>query len=182
MLSLLSDELLAPMLKTIKHITMSPNSLNILQNANVIDVLVHILEEHCEAIPANGGQMTPGTVSHLVIARCSHAYSHDDFQEICNHIVNALYNLCRLNPSRQEEAAQAGAIPVLQRIVKASSTLRHFALPILCDFAHTSKTCRKMLWQNDGLKFYLEVLKDPFWSLSALEAILVWCVEMARPR
>lgn len=59
-------------------------------------------------------------------------------------MVNALFNLCRLSSVRQEEAAIAGAIPILQQIVSGSSPLKQFALPILCDFAHASKTCRKL--------------------------------------
>lgn len=89
-------------------------------------------------------------------------------------MVNALYNLCRLSKPRQEEAALAGAIPILQRVVKSSSPLKQFALPILCDFAHTSKTCRKLLWQKDGFAFYLGLLRDPFWGITALESILAW--------
>jgi hypothetical protein len=97
-------------------------------------------------------------------------------QEIANHVVNALYNLCRLSKPRQEEAALAGVIPILQRVVKSSSPLKQFALPILCDFAHTSKTCRKLLWQKDGFAFYLGLLRDPFWGITALESILAWSV------
>lgn len=59
-------------------------------------------------------------------------------------MVNALFNLCRLSKIRQEEAAVAGAIPILQRVVQGSSPLKQFALPILCDFAHASKTCRRL--------------------------------------
>jgi hypothetical protein len=94
-------------------------------------------------------------------------------------VVNALYNLCRLSKPRQEEAALAGAIPILQRVVKSSSPLKQFALPILCDFAHTSKTCRKLLWQKDGFAFYLGLLRDPFWGITALESILAWSVSSA---
>jgi hypothetical protein len=95
-------------------------------------------------------------------------------QEICNPVVNALYNLCRLSKSRQEEAALAGAVPLLQHLVQSNSPLKQFALPILCDFAHASKTCRKLLWQHKVFTLYIDLLKDPFWSLSALESILSW--------
>lgn len=95
-------------------------------------------------------------------------------QDVCNPVVNALYNLCRLSKSRQEEAALAGAVPLLQRLVQANSPLKQFALPILCDFAHASKTCRKLLWQHKIFALYIDLLEDPFWSLSALESILSW--------
>lgn len=95
-------------------------------------------------------------------------------QEICNPLVNALYNLCRLSKSRQEEAALAGAVPALQSLVNSNSPLKQFALPIICDFAHASKTCRKVLWQHKIFHLYINLLKDPFWNLAALEAILAW--------
>lgn len=88
--------------------------------------------------------------------------------------MNALYNLCRLSKSRQEEAALAGAVPALQSLVNGNSPLKQFALPIICDFAHASKTCRKVLWQHQIFHLYITLLKDPFWNLSALEAILAW--------
>lgn len=91
-----------------------------------------------------------------------------------NPLVNTLYNLCRLSPSRQEEAASAGVIPLLIDIVRRRSPLKQFALPILCDFAQTSRTSRNMLWQSDGLSFLLELLQDPFWCTSALDSISFW--------
>ncbi|POW05234.1 hypothetical protein PSTT_09862 [Puccinia striiformis] len=150
-LSILENELLVSMLKTLKNLTMLPAGLQVLQNANAIETLTKVLKEQIERDPD-----TPLTT------------------EIANHVVNALYNLCRLSKPRQEEAALAGAIPILQRVVKSSSPLKQFALPILCDFAHTSKTCRKLLWQKDGFAFYLGLLRDPFWGITALESILAW--------
>lgn len=42
---MLEPELLAPMLKTIKTLTMLPSALDVLQNANAIEALVGILTE-----------------------------------------------------------------------------------------------------------------------------------------
>ncbi|GJN89439.1 hypothetical protein Rhopal_002425-T1 [Rhodotorula paludigena] len=144
---LLEPELLATLLKTIKNLSMLPAALEILQNAGAIETLVAVL-----------GQRYRGRLG----------------AEIQNHAVNALFNLCRLSKNRQEEAASAGAIPLLQRIVQDSSPLKQFALPILCDFAHAGKLCRKLLWQHDGVALYLHLLKDTFWVNPALEAILAW--------
>jgi hypothetical protein len=47
-LSVLSVTLLSSMLKTIRNITMSPNGLEVLQNANVIEALVRVLTEHLD--------------------------------------------------------------------------------------------------------------------------------------
>lgn len=97
-------------------------------------------------------------------------------QEISNHIFQTCYNLCRLNKSRQEEAAQAGIIPSLKRVIESSSPLKQFALPILCDLASAGKSCRKLLWQHNGLGLYIKLLGDPYFQVSALEAILSWYV------
>lgn len=95
---------------------------------------------------------------------------------MANHIFQTCYNLCRLNKSRQEEAAQAGLIPCLQRVIDTPSPLRQFALPILCDLASAGKSCRTLLWQNGGLDMYVRLLEDPYFQVSALESILYWCV------
>jgi hypothetical protein len=97
-------------------------------------------------------------------------------QEIANHIFQTCFNLCRLNKGRQEEAAQAGIIPNLVRIAETTSPLKQFALPILCDLASAGKSCRTLLWQHNGLELYLRLLSDPYFQVSALEAILAWYV------
>ncbi|KDE07893.1 STE/STE11/CDC15 protein kinase [Microbotryum lychnidis-dioicae p1A1 Lamole] len=149
---LLSEQvdLLAILLKTIKHLTMIPSALEVLQNANAIEVLVRVLSRQME------GKLAA---------------------EVQNHVVNALFNLCRLSKARQEEAASAGAIPALKMLVAGSSPLKQFALPILCDFAHASKTCRRLLWRYDGLKLYVGLLHDPFWSIAAMDSILSWLLD-----
>ena len=95
---------------------------------------------------------------------------------MANHIFQTCYNLCRLNKSRQEEAAQAGIIPSLKRVIESSSPLKQFALPILCDLASAGKSCRHLLWQHDGLSMYLRLLEDPYFQVSSLESILFWLV------
>lgn len=93
-----------------------------------------------------------------------------------NHIFQTCYNLCRLNKARQEEAAQSGIIPCLKRVTESGSPLKQFALPILCDLASATKSCRTLLWQHNGLELYLRLLHDPYFQVSALEAILSWWV------
>jgi hypothetical protein len=71
--------------------------------------------------------------------------------EICSHIFQAIYSMCRLSKARQEEAASAGIIPMLKRTIVTRSPLKQFALPILCDLANAGKAARRLLWQNDGM-------------------------------
>ncbi|KAK0539923.1 Protein kinase of the Mitotic Exit Network [Tilletia horrida] len=135
------------MLKVIKNLSMSPAVLDDLQQCNTIDFLTTILAKH---------------------------YDGEHGTEVANQVLNAMYNLCRLNKSRQEEAAQSGIIPLFLRVARTGSPLKQFALPILCDFAHAGKATRKTFWQHNGLGFYLELLSDPYWQVSALESINVW--------
>lgn len=144
---LLEPEYLVQMLKAVKHLSMNANLLEVMQNANAIEILIRLLDE------AKAGPHST---------------------EISNHIFQTCYNLCRLNKSRQEEAAQAGIIPCLKRVIETSSPLKQFALPILCDLASAGKSCRNLLWQHNGLGMYLKLLEDPYFQVSALEAILSW--------
>ncbi|KAI9237137.1 MAG: hypothetical protein BYD32DRAFT_443559 [Podila humilis] len=134
------------MLKCIKNISMNSNTLDVLQNASAIHTLVQVLGERT-------GQFAT---------------------DICNHVLTTLFNLCRINKSRQEEAAQAGIIPHLQYIAESTSPLKQFALPILCDLAHAGRACRNILWNNDCLPVYLRLFKDPYWQVNAMDAVLVW--------
>ncbi|KAG6902525.1 hypothetical protein C0995_015343 [Termitomyces sp. Mi166 len=130
---LLEPECLVLMLKAVKHLSMNANLLDVLQNANAIEILIRILDEQSSG------------------------------------------------PHSTEEAAQAGILPCLKRVIETSSPLKQFALPILCDLASAGKSCRTFLWQHDGLKMYLKLLDDPYFQVSALEAILSWLQdEMAR--
>ncbi|KAJ7644441.1 hypothetical protein FB45DRAFT_897923 [Roridomyces roridus] len=144
---LLEPECLVHMLKAIKHLSMNATLLDVLQNANAIEILVRILEDQ-----SSGPHST----------------------EMSNHIFQTCYNLCRLNKTRQEEAAQAGIIPCLKRVIETRSPLKQFALPILCDLTSAGKSCRTLLWQHDGLSMYLKLLEDPYFQVSALESILSW--------
>ncbi|PPR05399.1 hypothetical protein CVT24_008013 [Panaeolus cyanescens] len=144
---LLEPECLVQMVKAVKHLSMNATLLEVLQNANALEVLIRILEGQ-----SSGPQAT----------------------EISNHIFQTCYNLCRLNKLRQEEAAQAGIIPLLKRVISTSSPLKQFALPILCDLASASKSCRSLLWAEQGLEMYIKLLDDPYFQVSALEAILSW--------
>ncbi|KAI9737760.1 MAG: hypothetical protein M1834_009128 [Cirrosporium novae-zelandiae] len=138
------------MLKFIKNLSMLSSTLDTLQNSNAIDILTELLNT---------------------------SFSKPQFREMSNQILNTIFNLCRLSKSRQEDAALNGVIPLLQKIVKTERPLKEFALPILCDMAHSGKACRRELWRNKGLKFYISLLSDPYWQVTALDAISVWLQE-----
>ena len=135
------------LLKFIKNLSMLSNTLDVLHNSNAIPVLTELL--------ASGMDQ-----------------SH--FRELSNQILNTIYNLCRLSKRRQEDAALDGIIPLLIKIVQQQQPLKEFALPILCDMAHSSKAARRELWRHKGLAFYISLLSDPYWQVTALDAIFTW--------
>ncbi|KAF2864004.1 hypothetical protein K470DRAFT_273982 [Piedraia hortae CBS 480.64] len=138
------------MLKFIKNLSMLATTLESLQNSNAIEVLTDLL----------------GASMHAPHVR-----------EISNQVLNTMFNLCRLSKARLEDAALSGIIPLLQRIVQTERPLKEFALPILCDMAHSGKVGRKILWQNKGLQFYVGLLADQYWAVTALDAIFIWLQE-----
>lgn len=139
------------MLKFIKNLSMLSTTLDALHYSNAMDVLTDLLANSVDG---------------------PHA------RESSNQILNTIYNLCRLSKRRQEDAALVGLIPLLMRIVKQDKTpVKEFALPILCDMAHSSRAARRELWQNKGLVFYVSLLSDPYWQVTALDAIFTWLQE-----
>lgn len=166
---LLEPETLVQLLKAVKHLSMNATLLDVLQNANAIEILTKILDEQSSG---------PHSAVRITITMVYAHLTTINIQEMSNHIFQTCYNLCRLNKSRQEEAAQAGIIPCLKRVITTSSPLKQFALPILCDLASAGKSCRTLLWQHDGLSMYLKLLEDPYFQVSALESILSWYVRV----
>ncbi|KAJ6164224.1 Cytokinesis protein sepH [Penicillium chermesinum] len=138
------------MLKFIKNLSMLSTTLDSLQNSNAIDVLTELLRSNMK---------------------------RGHFREVSNQILNTIYNMCRLNKSRQEDAALNGIVPLLQKVVQTERPLKEFALPILCDMAQSGKVGRRELWRNKGLAFYISLLADPYWQVTALDAIFTWLQE-----
>ncbi|KAF7545808.1 hypothetical protein G7046_g9468 [Stylonectria norvegica] len=140
------------MLKFIKNLSMLSTIIESLHSADAIEFLIDLLSYSLKR-----GQ--------------------NHFREISNHVLNTLYNLCRLSKERQEDAAVGGIIPLLLRIMQTDRPPKEFALPILCDMAHSGSKGRRYLWQNKGLDFYVSLLTDQYWQVTALDAILVWLQE-----
>ncbi|KAI0134230.1 cell division control protein [Xylariales sp. AK1849] len=140
------------MLKFIKNLSMLSTTLEALHSADAIDLLIDLLS----------GSMKK---------------SHPHFREITNQVLNTMFNLCRLSKDRQEYAAVNGIIPLLMKIMKTDRPPKEFALPILCDMAHSGSKGRRFLWQNKGLDFYVSLLGDQYWQVTALDAIFVWLQE-----
>lgn len=140
------------MLKFIKNLSMLSTTLESLHSADAIDELIDVLDSSM---------------------RKKH------FREISNQVLNTLFNLCRLDKERQEYAAVNGIIPPLLSIMRTEHPPKEFALPILCDMAHSGPKGRRYLWLNQGLDFFVSLLADQYWQVTALDAIFIW---LASPR
>jgi hypothetical protein len=156
------------MLKFIKNLSSLSSTHEALQNSNAIDILIELLKS---------------TRQKDVVTRNSSRSASDPtrlppfHREISNQILNTMYNLCRHNKSRQEEAALSDIIPLLKEVVREGGPLKEFALPVLLEMVNSGKVARKMLWDAKGLAFYVSLLGDRNWAVTALDAIFVWLQE-----
>lgn len=146
LLERLDAPVLVKVLRCIRQLTMDPHCLEPLQRAEAIKLLVPFLERR------EGQQLA----------------------EIHKQVLNALYNLCKVNKRRQELAAEAGIVPQLVHIVTTESPLNQFALPLLCEMAHASRVTREQLRLHGAIELYLVLLRiDEFWAPTALESLAV---------
>ncbi|XP_042491154.1 MAP3K epsilon protein kinase 1-like isoform X2 [Macadamia integrifolia] len=141
----IDSPILLKLLKCIDHLSTDPNCLENLQRADVIKHLIPNLE-------LQDGPLV---------------------SEIHNEVLNALFNLCKINKKRQEQAAENGIIPHLMRFITSDSHLKQYALPLLCDMAHASHHSREQLRVHGGLDVYLSLLDDEPWSVTALDSLAV---------
>lgn len=137
--------ILLKILKCINHLSTDPNCLENLQRADAIKFLIPNLE------------LKEGSL----------------VSQIHHEVLNALFNLCKINKRRQEQAAENGIIPHLMQFIESDSPLKQYALPLLCDMAHASRNSREQLRAHGGLDVYLSLLEDEFWSVTALDSIAV---------
>ncbi|KAK9275389.1 hypothetical protein L1049_022653 [Liquidambar formosana] len=145
MFNRIEPPILLKILKCINHLSTDPNCLENLQRADAIKYLIPNLE------------LKDGPL----------------ISQIHHEVLNALFNLCKINKRRQEQAAETGIIPHLMHFIMSDSPLKQYALPLLCDMAHASRNSREQLRAHGGLDVYLSLLDDEFWSVTALDSIAV---------
>ncbi|KAK9052628.1 hypothetical protein SSX86_029258 [Deinandra increscens subsp. villosa] len=145
MFNKIQPPILLKLLKCINHLSTDPHCLEPLQRADAIKYLIPNLD-------LKDGPLV---------------------SQIHHEVLNALFNLCKINKRRQEQAAENGIIPHLMRFIMSDSPLRQYALPLLCDMAHASRNSREQLRAHDGMDVYLSLLEDQLWSVTALDSIAV---------
>lgn len=134
-------------LKAFKEFSQEPSSLEILQKHGAIPKILSLL-----ASRNTNPSITPMHTSYLV---------------------QTLYQLCIFCPSRQSEAVKGGMIPHLKELIDSKSTCKDFALPVLCEIAH-SKDLIEFLWEHDMCNYYIKLFEQEAWQEHALKAIAVW--------
>lgn len=147
------EVLVGKLLGCISNISMvtTPAVINALQEAGVIPVLVSFLPESHEASNMSGNLGRQQNIA-----------------------MKALYHLCRLSPSRQEDAAVAGIVPRLLGLIAHHFTLKQMAMKVFCDLARAGDVARNILAQHDSVKVYLEFLKDRNWARSCITSLAFW--------
>ena len=134
-----------------------PDSFDVLQNSGAIPKLVKCVEVNLKSGHAQSWELA----------------------------LKSLRNLCAVNKERQEQAAVAGLIPVLVKIISgALSSDTHsastqpsvkLAVPLLCDMASASRRTRELLEKHGALDTYVRLISiDSGWTLEALNAVGSW--------
>ncbi|GFP92560.1 serine/threonine-protein kinase sepa [Phtheirospermum japonicum] len=145
MFNKIEPPILLKLLKCINHLSTDPHCLEHLQRADALKYLIPNLD------------LKEGSL----------------VSQIHHEVLNALFNLCKINKRRQEQAAENGIIPHLMHFIMSDSPLKQYALPLLCDMAHASRNSREQLRAHGGLDVYLSLLEDELWSVTALDSIAV---------
>eukprot|EP00457_Paulinella_chromatophora_P000887 gb/GEZN01000888.1/.p1 GENE.gb/GEZN01000888.1/~~gb/GEZN01000888.1/.p1 ORF type:complete len:1118 (-),score=151.66 gb/GEZN01000888.1/:33-3386(-) len=90
-----------------------------------------------------------------------------------NQVLACMYDLVKIKSTRQNQAAEAGIIPHLQRIIQSDLTIKQFAYPLIFVLSHSS-TSRMELKKHGGVQFYVNLLTEPYWRTYALRSITSW--------
>ena len=102
-------------------------------------------------------------------------------REVQSQAMFTLYNLCKVNKERQEQAARAGLVPHAQVIASTDGPLRQLAVPLLCDLAHAGRYARAELWRHGAVKTFIQLLEHGYWHSIALNALATWLTSETNP-
>lgn len=132
------------LLKSIKQLSMDNNTLSPLEQVGAITELINLF-------PLKG--ISP---------------------ECINQVIQTLYNLTRIDRGRQDQAAKAGIIPHLMKIIEENSPLKQFALEIILDLGKTPSG-RVELAKLNGVEFYLSLLTEyETWRFHTFDVLAQW--------
>eukprot|EP01134_Creolimax_fragrantissima_P007987 CFRG7987T1 len=140
--------------KCIKNLTTEATALDILENSEVVQSLIHMLQL--------------GNSRHITASK---------ERDINNNVLSALYNLCKVNKRRQELAAASGIIPILKQVIEENNPVKQLALPIICDIGMCSRKTRSELFKHDGVNLFSSLLQDPNFQATALDVLSTWLAD-----
>ncbi|GER57856.1 protein kinase [Striga asiatica] len=170
------------LLKCINHLSTDPHCLEHLQRADALKYLIPNLDLKDGSLVSQIHHERNWNFfivyywgSGALYLSSSNLTSHETLPHLFPllKVLNALFNLCKINKRRQEQAAENGIIPHLMHFIMSDSPLKQYALPLLCDMAHASRNSREQLRAHGGLDVYLSLLEDELWSVTALDSIAV---------
>lgn len=153
----LTDKCLDPptylkVLKCINSLAMSPSMIGQLQQAGTIKVFVGLMANR-------EGELA---------------------MESLQQLFSAVYNMCRLDGTRQLAASKAGIIPHLQWVIRENHPLKQFALPLMFEMTRTKKT-RGELWKHDGITFFMSLFVQQYpWQVQAVDSVSQWLLDEPR--
>jgi len=121
-----------------------------------------------------------GAIPKLV--QCLEVNYKSEHRQAWGIALKSLHNLCAVNKERQEQAAMAGLIPILVKIVSTDAQEKEtaksavaLAVPLLCAMASTSRKTRELLESHGALDTYVRLAAaNSEWTLSSLDAIASW--------
>lgn len=173
-LEFLPPELTVQICKIFKWLAQEPAVLNMLENAGVVPVLVHFLSMQCGGQPIEEPLNNTPKMQTLSTAPGTLTPTLQESHEACKQCLLALHFLCKLSRPRQEQAALAGVVPLLQVLVDTRKDLREFAFAMICSMTCASLASRKKLWDQGGVAFLVRSLTARDLQSSAEEALVDW--------
>ncbi|KAK9810498.1 hypothetical protein WJX72_011817 [[Myrmecia] bisecta] len=149
-------------LKCIKHLTMDPSTLQLLQDAGSIPALLPYL--------AGGSAAAAVEALQGLYNLCKISRSRQE-AAACAGLVPHLAKLALQTPPQPQGSSPAGDA------VSRLATLRPLAVSLLCGMAHSTSRTRAELWAHNGLDILLHLLKEEAWQGVALDALATWLTE-----
>lgn len=104
-------------------------------------------------------------------------YTPDISRRCLSLVLETLYNLCRVNKKRQEQATMYGIIPFLisESINLDQSNRSSIATHMLCDLANASATTRGELTKNNVVQHFANMMDSKsVYSTLILNSLSIW--------
>jgi len=93
-------------------------------------------------------------------------------------LLKLLFQMCQLNPNRQEEVVQNGGVEILVELKRqGTKDVERYVVSTLCQFVETSERTRQALWDNGGPKLFLDFMDEDYYQPKILDTMALWLEE-----